>query len=81
MFKINFLFAYVRGEHVCDPVRGPLEGEAADEEDCQDDVGEEGGEVDDLPGGGDALADHHVHRQPGYGQGEKHPPVITRSIF
>ena len=39
---------HLGGEHVCEPLRCPVQRYPAEEEDGQDEVGEEGGEVNHL---------------------------------
>ena len=41
----------LRSEHVGQAGRGPLQGDPPEEEDGEDEVGEEGREVNDFPGG------------------------------
>ena len=51
-----------------DPVRGALQGHAAEEEDEEEEVGEESGEVDDLAGPLDSFPDAEVAEDPGDAQ-------------
>ena len=53
---------------------GAFQGQASNEEDGHDDVGEEGREVYDLAGGLDALHDDQEGDDPGEDQAKQHPP-------
>ena len=58
----------VWGEIVGQALGGPGQGEAADRQDEEDEVGEEGGEVGHLPAGLDPLDQAAGHQEPGGGQ-------------
>ena len=58
----------VRREIEVDAVAGSVQGDASEEEDGQEEVGEEGGEVDHLPCPLDSLPDTEVAEDPGNAQ-------------
>ena len=62
------------------PGRGSLESDSSEEEDGEDHVGEEGGEVDDLAGAGDALHEDEIDEDPGGDQAEDAPVLQTSDI-
>ena len=61
--------------------RGSLESDPSEEEDGEDHVGEEGGEVDDLAGAGDALHEDEIDEDPGGDQAEDAPVLQTSDII
>ena len=60
--------------------RGALESDPSEEEDGENHVGEEGGEVDDLAGAGDALHEDEIDEDPGRDQAEDAPVLQTSDI-
>ena len=60
--------------------RGSLESDSSEEEDGEDHVGEEGGEVDDLAGAGDALHEDEIYEDPGGYQAENVPVLQSTDI-
>ena len=61
-------------------LRGALESDPSEEEDSEDHVGEEGGEVDDLAGAGDALHEDEIDEDPGGDQTENIPVLQSANI-
>ena len=61
------------GEHVGQPSGGALQSDASEEEDGEDEVGEDGGEVDNFPRGRDAFHHDQEDNDPGRGQTENVP--------
>ena len=59
---------------------GSLQGDPSEEEDGEDHVGEEGGEVDDLAGAGDALHEDEIDEDPGGDQAENIPVLQSSNI-
>ena len=62
--------AEIRSEIEVDPVASPVQGHPAEEEDGEEEVGEEGGEVDHLAGPLDTLPDAEVAENPGDAEGD-----------
>ena len=62
------------------PGRSSLESDSSEEEDGEDHVGEEGGEVDDLAGAGDALHEDEIDEDPGGYQTENVPVLQSANI-
>ena len=60
--------------------RGALESDPSEEEDGEDHVGEEGGEVDDLAGACDALHEDEIDEDPGGDQTENIPVLQSSHI-
>ena len=60
--------------------RGALESDPSEEEDSEDDVGEEGGEVDDLARAGDALHQDEIDEDPGGDETENVPVLQSSNI-
>ena len=60
--------------------RGALESDPSEEEDGEDQVREEGGEVDDLAGAGDALHEDEIDEDPGGDQTENIPVLQSSNI-
>ena len=60
----------VRSEIEVDAVASSVQGDASEEEDGQEEVGEEGGEVDHLAGPLDTLPDAEVAENPGDAEGD-----------
>ena len=71
---------HLRREHVDETLRGALESDPSEEEDGEDHVGEEGGEVDDLAGAGDALHEDEIDEDPGGYQTENVPVLQPADI-
>ena len=59
----------VWGDEVPDPFPSPRKSETSDGQSSQNDVGKERGEVDDPPGGFDALQETGRHQDPREKQG------------
>ena len=60
--------------------RGALQSDPSEEEDSEDDVGEEGGEVDDLARAGDALHQDEIDEDPGGDETENVPVLQSSNI-
>ena len=60
--------------------RSSLESDPSEEEDGEDHVGEEGGEVDDLARAGDALHEDEIDEDPGGYQAENIPVLESSNI-
>ena len=61
--------------------RGSLESDPSEEEDGENHVGEESGEVDDLAGAGNALHQDQVYEDPGHDQAENVPVLDSPNII
>ena len=64
-----------------DSIVGSIKGDATDKENNEDEVGEEGCEVDDLAAGLDALDEAEADDDPGDGKAENELPTEATNIL
>ena len=72
--------AEIRRQIEVDPVTGPVQSHAAEEEDGEEEVGEESCEVDNLSGPLDSFPDAEVAEDPGNAQSANKLQSQTASI-
>ena len=70
----------IRSEIEVDPVTGPVQSHPAEEEDGEEEVGEESGEVDNLPGPLDSFPDAEVAEDPSNAQSANQLQSQTTSL-